>query len=580
MRKQFQNLSIKTKMLFSCAVVVLLCILIFSTTVYLSANNFIEQEAQHSVLQTIDLAKENTLFYMDDVENMLFTVQANKQVQSVLISGLESSPDSIQILEDALLSVDTFYKKIASVKLYLPQIPGDYSTQNSGIISPYSIVEKENWFQDTVAAGGTTCWRVFHSIRSNGVISASRLIMDTSTHQPLAVLRMNISIPQFISTLNNIRLGKTGTVFLVNDNHIINATGNSTINEFVNNYDFFNIIQNETVESGFLDLGGSNYMITYKNLNDLHLKIVGAVDCAELNNSARAVAGGIILVALLSLLITFILLFYISKSITDPIYTLADAMQKFDGDSEVYLTVPSENEIGTLYRSFNTMVSTINNLIKDVNMLFEKQKQSELKALQAQINPHFLYNTLDSINWMAKKYHARDISMLATALGNFFRHSLNHGREFTTIENELNQIESYVYIQKLRFKDQFDLNVQVDDEILSCLTIKLSLQPLVENCIVHAFEDIEYKGVIDIYGYRDGDYIMLYVSDNGCGADPDALNRQIEREFSLDEPIEHYGLHNVNQRIKMYFSGNCGLRFETNETGGITVAVKIEYRER
>ena len=269
----------------------------------------------------------------------------------------------------------------------------------------------------------------------------------------------------------------------------------------------------------------------------------------------------------------------VSKTITDPIYRLANTMDNYTGGENIELTIPSNNEIGVLYRSFNRMINTIHNLILDVNTLYEKQKISELKALQAQINPHFLYNTLDSINWMAKKYKANDISLLATSLGNFFRRSLNHGRDFTTIKNELEQIKSYVYIQKVRFKDTFDLYISVDDDILTYSIVKLTLQPLVENCIIHGFEDIDYKGIIEITGYRKENKIILQVIDNGCGTDTEKLNKQVQREFNPQEPIEKYGLHTVNQRIKLYFNQTCGLYFETNEDGGVTATVTIEVKE-
>ena len=244
--------------------------------------------------------------------------------------------------------------------------------------------------------------------------------------------------------------------------------------------------------------------------------------------------------------------------------------------------VPDEmltnDEMGKLCATYNAMLDTIDSLINDVYELYRKQKRFELKALQAQINPHFLYNTLDSINWMARAHHARDISKMVSALGTFFRHSLNKGNEYTTIENEFKQIKSYTDIQKIRYDDKFDISFDIDEELLQCTIIKLCVQPLVENCILHGFEEFEEGGMINIRLYAEGDYIYISVEDNGCGTDTDELNTALAKEIDYNEPIEKYGLSNVNLRIKLYFDETCGLTFTTNEKGGVTALIKIRRK--
>lgn len=579
MYKRFNDLSIKTKLLVSCIAVILICILVFSTTVFFSSQRYIQKETQYTVQQTVSLAEEITANYMNDIENMLFAIQSNKNIRSILTNGLHSNANSMQLLESTLLSVDIYNRKTTAVRLYLPDLPDQYASQGSDIVLDKRWAENETWYKNTVNAGGLTCWTVFHATKSSGFITASRQLIDTNTHLPIGVLRIDISILQFTSILNDIQLGETGSVFLVSQNHIVNVSNKKNLDVLVNDSTFMKLLKNDIIDTDLIKINGVRYLISYKNLNNSQLKVVGSVRYSELNQSINSLAAGIFLISLLSLLVIILMLAIVSKTITDPIYRLANTMDNYTGGENIELTIPSNNEIGVLYRSFNRMINTIHNLILDVNTLYEKQKISELKALQAQINPHFLYNTLDSINWMAKKYKANDISLLATSLGNFFRRSLNHGRDFTTIKNELEQIKSYVYIQKVRFKDTFDLYISVDDDILTYSIVKLTLQPLVENCIIHGFEDIDYKGIIEITGYRKENKIILQVIDNGCGTDTEKLNKQVQREFNPQEPIEKYGLHNVNQRIKLYFNQTCGLYFETNEDGGVTATVTIEVKE-
>ena len=579
MYKRFNDLSIKTKLLVSCIAVILICILVFSITVFFSSQRYIQKETQYTVQQTVSLAEEITANYMNDIENMLFAIQSNKNIRSILTNGLHSNANSMQLLENTLLSVDIYNRKTTAIRLYLPDLPDQYASQGSDIVLDKRWAENETWYKNTVNAGGLTCWTVFHATKSSGFITASRQLIDTNTYLPIGVLRIDISILQFTSILNDIQLGETGSVFLVSQNHIVNVSNKKNLDVLVNDSTFMKLLKNDIIDTDLIKINGVRYLISYKNLNNSQLKVVGSVRYSELNQSTNSLAAGIFLISLLSLLVIILMLAIVSKTITDPIYRLANTMDNYTGGENIELTIPSNNEIGVLYRSFNRMVNTIHNLILDVNTLYEKQKISELKALQAQINPHFLYNTLDSINWMAKKYKANDISLLATSLGNFFRRSLNHGRDFTTIKNELEQIKSYVYIQKVRFKDTFDLYISVDDDILTYSIVKLTLQPLVENCIIHGFEDIDYKGIIEITGYRKENKIILQVIDNGCGTDTEKLNKQVQREFNPQEPIEKYGLHNVNQRIKLYFNQTCGLYFETNEDGGVTATVTIEVKE-
>lgn len=572
------NLSIRTKLLLSYLIIIVICLTFFSAIIWRTASNSLREESRRTVQQTVDLAHETLTAHMADVEDMLLSLQADRIILNTLQYPSENIINDIEILESELLSVDIFRKKVSSIKLYLLNHE-DFPTYDNSMVFADTKIKNEPWYIQTVKNNGMVCWNVFHASGSDGTITASRLLIDTQTHRPMAVLRADIDLLQFAGKLEQVKLGKQGTLFLVANNHIINLSGSAYINRFVNAPELFRIINNSTITDSYSNIENTEYLISYRDLSAPSLKLVGTVQCTELNDSSTFVGQAIIFTAIISLLISLLILSIILKNITAPLHQLAHTMENFTNNTALRLDIPSNDVIGKLYKSFNTMMSTISNLIQDVNTLFQKQKVSELKALQAQINPHFLYNTLDSINWMAKKYGAKDINKLATSLGSFFRHSLNKGQEYTTISNELQQIISYVYIQKVRFKDKFDLNIHVDDEILDYPIVKLSIQPLVENCIVHAFEEIDYKGIIDIDGYRDGDNIYICVSDNGSGADTDELNHAVNKSFNINEPIEKYGLHNVNERIKLYFSENCGLSFQTNESGGITVTIKIEVKE-
>ena len=179
---------------------------------------------------------------------------------------------------------------------------------------------------------------------------------------------------------------------------------------------------------------------------------------------------------------------------------------------------------------------------------------------------------------MAQKHGTEDIRKVVSALSDFFKHSLNKGEEFTTIEGELKQVQSYIDIQKIRFKDRFCYHTEADNNLLSFRVIKLLIQPLVENCIVHAFEGIDYIGEILVRVFREAEYLYITVSDNGLGANVNDLNRYTAKTHFENDPIEKYGIHNVNERLRLYFGTNSGLSYDENEWGGLTATIKIEVK--
>ena len=168
---------------------------------------------------------------------------------------------------------------------------------------------------------------------------------------------------------------------------------------------------------------------------------------------------------------------------------------------------------------------------------------------------------------------------MTIALSRFFMKSLNNGVELLSIQDELEQLMSYVYLQKIRYGEKFDVEINIPDELKRYSICKLTLQPLVENCIYHAFTRIDYKGIITISAKKDGDRIYITVSDNGIGditVNFKAINEYVNKSFDFNEPMEKYGIHNVAQRIKLYFGSDCGLHYSPNPNGGLNVCISIK----
>ncbi len=282
------------------------------------------------------------------------------------------------------------------------------------------------------------------------------------------------------------------------------------------------------------------------------------------------------------LLFTFLFILLISigfgflKRITNPIEELASTMQEVQKGN--FLAVQSlkveempEDEVGTLYRNFKTMVQRIDELIKEN---FSKQllvKETEFKALQAQINPHFLYNTLESVNWLAKTNNQQQISSMVEALGHLMRNSINFNEDIITVEKELAIVRSYLTIQNYRFGDRLDFQMDISASVLNCRIPKLTLQPLLENSFQHAVEPSLEVSTINITAVKMEEYLYIRVEDNGPGIDPNTL--LYIKKGIIKPKGTGIGLNNIDQRIKLGFGEQYGLKIENLDGKGTAVTV-------
>ena len=249
------------------------------------------------------------------------------------------------------------------------------------------------------------------------------------------------------------------------------------------------------------------------------------------------------------------------------------------GDFDISVEVKGEGEVKQLSKAFNIMVARIKMLMEQIITEQEEKRKSELKALQAQINPHFLYNTLDSIIWMNENENYEGVSVMVAALARLFRISLSRGNEIISIGDELEHVKSYLTIQKVRYGDKFDYSIDADSTLLSRKTLKLILQPIIENAIHHGVSPLNEKGIIKISVSSESDKILFQVSDNGYGITPEILSELLVQESTSyhGSGSSGVGLKNVNERIKLCYGEEYGLEILSEVDVGTTVNIRIPY---
>lgn len=269
-----------------------------------------------------------------------------------------------------------------------------------------------------------------------------------------------------------------------------------------------------------------------------------------------------------------------AKQITSPIEELcAYTMELAGGKLEANGPKSRLKEVQMLSDQYDQMVIRIGQLIDNIREEQEQKRATELKLLQAQINPHFLYNTLDTIVWLAEGKRHQDVVNMITVLSSFLRIALNKGQDFITIKEEAEHVDSYLQIQHFRYEDILDYEIRIDPEIKDCRTLKLTLQPIVENALYHGIKNRREKGFLQIFGWQEGDKIMLQVKDNGIGMKPDVLahmQRLVkEGERSDLDRREGFGIANVAERIRLNFGEEYGLQIESEYGVGTIVTVRI-----
>lgn len=267
----------------------------------------------------------------------------------------------------------------------------------------------------------------------------------------------------------------------------------------------------------------------------------------------------------------------LAYALSRPIKRLSRAMgQVQQGDFTVQVINKRTDEIGELTDSFNYMTDTINTLIRQVYQEKLAQKNAELQALQAQINPHFLYNTLDSINWMLIDRGASDISEIVISLGSLMRYSIEEDSTFVTLEHEIEYVLSYLMIQKNRLEDRLSYQVELDESVRHEKIPKLILQPLIENAISHGIEPLKQTGKITVLIKDDGDEISISIEDNGVGMPPEQLSRLKERLLETEkEGYTQIGVRNVDRRIRLHYGSQYSLRITSKINKGTTINLHI-----
>ncbi len=521
--------------------------------------------------------------YISYMENISFIVANNSDVRDYLFTENLTWERSGQLQERIVTlfqTVSDTREDITNIAL-LPDRREPLINDGRAELNPYTDIAELEWYQKALAAEGQAVISTSHvqnaiAGKYDWVVTLSRSITNKASPGVQGVFFVDLNYNSISDLCERISLGDRGYIYILDENGgIVYHPQQQLIYSGMKDELISEVMDTDT--PSFLTDDGRLYTVSRSEATGWI--VVGVSYVSELMAGADEARVTYLLVAMVLLAVAMLLAFVLSDKITRPIKSLELSMKEVEKGnfSHVALEVRENNEIGRLSRNFNTMTREIQNLMEQSEKEQQAKRKYELKVLQSQINPHFLYNTLDSIIWMAEWGKNQEVVKMTSSLARLLRRSISNEQEVVTIEEEIDYTEAYLTIQKMRYQDKLEYEIEVDPDIRKEETVKLVLQPVVENAIYHGIKYKEGKGLIQIRGFREEGSIILRVQDDGRGMDQDTLEHIFEKHVR-DTKSNGVGLQNVHERIRLYYGTAYGLSFESEPGKGTTVRIRLPGR--
>lgn len=530
----------------------------------------------------IQQMNQNIDSYIDYMENISYLVSSNEDVQSYLF-GEETDPEARgRILNQFKTILDS---RSDILNLGIIGENGRMLINNAQrLTNPDLDIHTQEWYTNALegsASSYLSSSHVQHIISGERpwVITLSRGIRNKSSkseNQKEGVFFIDLNYSAISELCNQSVVGNQGYAFILDadGNIVYHPQQQQLYNELqTENISLIMGTDKDTVLSG---KGSAEKLYSISRSEKTGWTVVDCVRVEELLRKSNKAQSLYVLVAMGLMIVALFFSRFISRSITQPIQQLCDSMARVqEGDFSVSdVVVDSKNEIGSLTKSFNVMTHRIQDLMEQNIREQEAKRKSELKALQSQINPHFLYNTLDSIIWMAEGKKNEEVVLMTASLARLLRQSISNEDEVVSIGQEVEYARGYLTIQKMRYKDKMEFQIDVDPSILHIPLIKLVLQPVIENAIYHGLKYKESKGLLMVKGFRKNGNAVLQVIDNGVGMDQETLDHIYEKH-KVNYQSNGVGVYNVQKRLQLYYGSEYGITYESEKGVGTTATITI-----
>lgn len=582
MRHLFRRMSIRSQL----TTVILALVMLPLLVMFLSNRTFIQSRLYSQTSDTYASALTQASSHIADkvelTKNLVSMLFADSDVQQGIAFRSSDSDESHTWVAD-LSSNRVIYKgsllgSASKVYFYSNEASLDFRSDNLYTsLSPEAQEQFETWY---AGDGQNYCFITFTQeqlgFKPRYIYMIAKVPSATRLGKYLGVIETDIPIAPFEEILASVSASSHSALYLISsDGEPFIRSGNAILSGNELNALCALLDQNPSQDSALSQViyQGETYLAAHLYIPGTQWRIVMTVPQSDLSVITHDADQILLFTMLLILLLIIPATALISRSILKPIYNLQEGVNAISqGDYNITVPLCGTLELDQVIDSFNFMCQQTQVMMDEQYRMGQDLKSKELRVLQEQINPHFLYNTIDLLHWQARKVGSKEMEDIVYSLSQFYKLSLGHGEKIVTLGHELRLVSAYMRIQNIRFMNRIRLDINVPEELENVRIVKMVLQPLVENSIQHGIrEKPDETGTISIYAERQGDDVLLTVADDGVGMDDETITRITTSEHP------GYGVYNVNDRLILHYGSNAGLVFHSTPGKGTVVTLRIPF---
>lgn len=581
-----ESISLKTKLIAIFFAFIIIPLTVFTYISYDRINKLVFSQTINSASQSFNETVSILEKYFRNMNNAMQNLLFDEDIYKIA-SKDTTDYAPIEQLEDykALVKQFDYIQKgadIDHIRFYI-NFDSYYSENNINIFSLSKISDKD-WYKNLLSMGQNRLWTPPGMLEDEIISSqdffsyVSVIYSLESLKHPLAVLRADIKKESVEAALKNAAITKNSTVFISDGSKIIFSISEA-MNAHILDTLSVTAIELNSQQWENLKFNNKNYIVKSRQLNTTGWYTIAIIPQSDILVLQNVLRNEMILALTLIASISYLLAYFISNSSLKRIFLLNREMKKLEsGNLKASLKQVGKDEIGELMGSFNNMATRMADMADEKYIMGQEMKSSELKALQAQINPHFLYNSLDLVNCLAIEHGIPEITQMVTSLAKFYKLSLSQGNDVIPLKDEFMHVQLYVQIQNLRFENSIKLIMDYPTWVNEYSTLKTILQPIVENSIMHGiFEKEEKSGTIKISAIIEDNIMILEVEDDGVGISDEMVEQILLEDKSSRR--HGYGVKNTNDRIRLFYGQEYGLSYSSMIGMGTTVRIKFPVQE-
>jgi two-component system, sensor histidine kinase YesM len=598
----FNNLKIKNKLVLMLVILIIVPLGIMGFVTFRIASKAVQEKVDYNLRSSVRQIGYNLDVILANMRSMVAGVYQDRLTQKFLSSG--GTIYTRQQYEDFIMTKISrdnaaTYLFTWDSRLYGYNISYTEENINYKNTMEYRLCRESNdklvWMPTNKISIGS---KIFPD-DTRDRFGIAMIMKDFDSMREAGFVEMTFKESDIFNVYNKIQMSENSYGFVIDQQGIVVSHKDKyLLGKMLPTFSYLTDLKDKEGGGSFITrISGKDSLVVYETLTTTGWKLVYIVPTKDLTKDIILIKNIFLIIISICSVIAILIALFISRSISNPIEHIISLMTKFaDGDMSVRIRKyhSRNDEVGVLATEFNSMIIQINSLIKNNYDNEIRKKEAEIAALQAQINPHFLYNTLDCIHFIARKYKVEEISRMVLALGDLMRISIRKDKSIITVKEEINYIENYMTIQKIRYKDKLSLQIHVQEELYDCMIPKLILQPIVENAVVHGIEEKVGNGTVILNAYRQDTDAVFEIIDDGVGFNEDVVQEMLDKNLREYEGVDmggqreyisgsrnrgsSIGMLNVDMRLKIIYGGEYGVSIQSRRKEGTKVTIRLPFR--